>query len=131
MKISFFLPTLKFGGIEANSIRLASSFVDAGYDIDLVVGNVNGEYANRLDERINVVKLNKSKLLQMRKPLIKYLKDHNPDIIYTGGEGANILVLLVKKFAPKTKVIISIRTQLSVEYRETKSLRKKVLYPFL
>lgn len=128
MKISFFLPTLKFGGIEANTIRLATSFIDSGYEIDLVVGNADGEYLKRLDKRINLINIKETKLIGMLIPLIKYLKKNQPDIIYTGGEGANIVVSIANLFAPKTKTIISIRTQLSIEYKEMSNKAKKIIF---
>ena len=43
-KISFFFPSLNFGGIEANTIRLAKAFLREGYLVDLVVSTSQGHY---------------------------------------------------------------------------------------
>lgn len=130
-KICFFLPTLNFGGIEANTIRLANSFVESGYDVDLVIGNVTGEYLNRIDKKINVISINKKTLISMLLPLVRYIKQKKPSVIITGGEGANILLCTTKLFVQKTKIIISIRTNLTNEYKESNSMKKKLLFPFL
>lgn len=130
-KICFFLPTLNFGGIEANTIRLAKSFIKCGYEVDLVVGNANGEYKKRIDNEINIISLNKKTLVTMLIPLKKYIKKKKPQVVITGGEGANILLSFIKILLPKAKIIISIRTNLTVEYDESSNIKKKLLYPFI
>lgn len=131
MKIAFFLPTLNFGGIEANSIRLANSLLESKYDVEFVLGIAEGEYLDRLNRSFKVINFKEKSSIKMIKPLAKYMRENNPDIVYTGGEGANIIVMIAKFFSPKTKVIISIRTNLTTEYKESQYRRKKILYPLL
>lgn len=128
--ISFFLLSLNFGGIEANTIRLANSFCKSGYKVDLVVGHSGGDYQKRVDNGINIVNLKKKSLIKMALPLLRYLRKNKPKVIITGGEGANILLGIMKKLMPSQKVIISIRTNLSTEYRESNNRKKKLLFPF-
>lgn len=131
MKIAFFLPALSFGGIEANTIRLAKSFIEKGYDIELLLGRAQGEYLERIDKSLKVINFNKKRSIGMIYSLVRYMKKEKPDIVYTGGEQANIILMLAKLLSPKTKVIISIRTNLTVEYKETERIIKKKLYPLL
>lgn len=130
-RVSFFLPSLSFGGIEANTIRLVQSLQNSGYKVDLVIGKEGGEYEKRIGEDVNTIFLKQKSLMGMLLPLIRYVKENKPDVLITGGEGANILLAIVKMLLPKTKVIISIRTNLSTEYKETKNKKKSIIFPIL
>lgn len=131
MKIAFFLPALNFGGIEANTIRLAKSFIEKGYDIELLLGRAQGEYLERIDKSLKIINFNKRRSIGMIYSLARYMWKENPDIVYTGGEQANIILMLAKILSPKTKVIISIRTNLTIEYKESERKFKKKIYPLL
>lgn len=128
-KVSFFLPTLNFGGIEANTIRLANAFSKKGYDVDLLVARAEGDYIDRIPEYIKVVNFHKNKVYTTIPQLIKYIRRVKPEAIIAGGEAPNIVLILSKllSFQSQTKTIVSIRTHLSTELKHTKNLNKRIL----
>ena len=55
-KITFLISTLSGGGAEGVCVGIANSFVDNGWDVDLVVLNLKNEaYLNRLSKKVNLI----------------------------------------------------------------------------
>lgn len=137
-KVSFFIPTLNAGGIEANTIRLAKGFIKDGFQVDLLVANSNGEYKERVSNEVNIIDFKCNKIIKTLPKLIRYIKTEKPSVLISASEGANIVTSISRFFLRRysTKIIISIRTHLSTEYSETNSKMKrffpmisKVFYP--
>lgn len=128
-KVAFFIPTLNFGGIEANTIRLAKAFIKQGYDVDLLVVRLEGDYIERLPSEINVIDLSCAKVYKAIPFLKRYINLHKPDAIISGGEAPNIVLIISKllTFKNKAKIVVSIRTHLSTELRKTNSINLKIL----
>ncbi|KIO70371.1 glycosyltransferase [Caldibacillus thermoamylovorans] len=128
-KISFFIPTLSAGGIEANTIRLAKGFLRDGYQVDLVVSNSQGDYKERIPSEISIIDFDCKGIISTLPKLINYIKAKKPSVLISASEGANIVASISKLFVRKTltKIIISIRTHLTTEYKETSSKKKRLL----
>jgi len=128
-KIAFFIPSLNFGGIEANTIRLATAFSKVGYDVDLIVGRAEGDYVDRVPSEINIVDFNRNKVYLTIPQLIRYMKISSPNVIISGGEAPNITLIIAKilTLGTKTKIIVSIRTHLSTELKNSKNINKKIM----
>jgi len=107
--IAIFLPSLVGGGAERVMVNLAEGFVERGYRVDMVLAKAEGPYLKSLPKAINVVDLEtKSVVLSMNK-LIKYLKEHEPDTLYTALGHTNLTAVLARNIAKvATKVIISV-----------------------
>lgn len=131
-RISFFIPSLSFGGIEANTIRLAKAFYNEGNIVDIVVVNSKNDYKERIPNGINIVDLDCDKLIFSLPKIIKYIKEKKPIALISASEGVNIITAIAKQFVKNTptKIIISVRTHLSTEYKESNS-RIKRIFPIL
>ena len=58
-KITFLISTLSGGGAEGVCVGIANTFVENGWQVNLVVLNLNNEaYLNRLSNKVNLVVLN-------------------------------------------------------------------------
>ncbi|MGP4105990.1 glycosyltransferase [Virgibacillus sp. L01] len=128
-KVAFFIPSLNFGGIEANTIRLATAFSKNGYDVDLIVGRAQGGYIDRIPSNINIIDFKRDKVYKTIPQLNKYMRSAKPDAVISGGEAPNITLIIAKMLTLKvnTKIIVSIRTHLTTELRRTRIFNKKVL----
>lgn len=131
-KISFIIPSLSLGGIEVNTIRLAKAFYENGYLVDIVTVNSKNDYQEMIPNGIKIVNLNCRKLLLALPKIINYVKKEKPIALISASEGLNIITAMSKQFVKKipTKIIISIRTHLSTEYKETNRKIKKI-FPIL
>ncbi|MGM0843665.1 MAG: glycosyltransferase [Bacillota bacterium] len=130
--VCFFIPTLGFGGIEANTIRLAKAFVNDNYNVEIIVSNLkNDDYLLRVPSEVKIIDLKCSKIFNCLPNLIRYVNKRKPKALISASEGANIVAAFAKLFIREhTKVIISIRTHLSTEYKHI-SNKKKKLFPML
>jgi len=59
--ISFFLYSLRGGGIPRVMTNLANEFAERGLDVDFVLGEAAGPYLSNLSQKVNVVELGASR----------------------------------------------------------------------
>lgn len=132
-KISFFIPSLNAGGIEANTIRLAKAFLREGYLVDLVVSTSQGHYRERVPDQIKIIDLKCNRIFKTLPKLINYIRKEKPSVVISASEGANIVASICKSFIKNTstKVIISIRTHLTTEYKKNSNKKNKFIMPLL
>lgn len=132
-RVSFFISDLGLGGIEANTIRLANEFLSSGYYVDIVVVNLTKkDYKDRVSSGVNITNFNKKSVFHTLPSLIKYIKKRRPSCVISAGEGVNIISSISKLFVrKKTKIVLSIRTHLSSEYKYTDNSLKKLVFPFV
>ncbi len=139
MHLAFIIPDVRGGGAQKMMINLANEFVAQGHQLDLILINKAGSYADLIDPRVNIVNLKKSRTLFSILDLASYLRKNNPDIILSALFHVNLAVILAKGLSlrSKTKVILSERNHLSLRLSEM-SLGKRwalkfavrFLYPF-
>ena len=115
-KICFFTPSLNIGGVEKVFLTYSEGLIKLGYDVSYVTTHLKGDLLKDLPISLNAVFLNSGKLRRSLIPLAKYLKQNTPDVLITGGDLPNaILILIVKFFNIKTKLIISQHNYKNVE----------------
>lgn len=56
-RIAFFLPSLRAGGVEKNTLRLARALAERGYAVDIALTSLDGEYRESVPESVNLVEL--------------------------------------------------------------------------
>lgn len=95
MKIIVWVYRLGGGGAERVMTNLASSFADAGHDIEVCVHGVDNPYAAELSGKANLHTLTSSPLVQklhLRTPLsflrlLFFIRRYKPDVVFTTGAG--------------------------------------------
>lgn len=99
MRIAVFIPTLRGAGAERVVINLCNGFIDAGYKVDLVVGLLDGAFAeNKLwSEEVQLYALGVQRIRYAFIPLIKYLRSSQADVLVSHLTRNNLLVLLLIK----------------------------------
>ncbi len=126
--IAFFLPSLNIGGIEQVFICYANNLVAKGYQVDFVLCKQEGKLMECLSDSVGIVSLGDIQLRKALLPLRRYLKRNAPDMIITGGDCPNLLLILSSIFiSVRTKIIISQHNYYDIEARRSVGFFSKVL----
>ena len=114
-KIAFFTPSLKIGGIERVFLTYAECLINKGYDVFYVTCNNEIEMGSILPE-INIVTVGNTRLRKSLFSIARYFRKNDFDIIITGGDIPNlILILIFKLYKIKSKLIISHHNYFNIE----------------
>lgn len=114
IQIIFVLPTLFAGGSERIFSFLAQNINKAQFDATLLVIGKSSESAYDI-EGINVIFLEKSRVLNGAPLLFKYLKKVKPDIVLSVISHLNTLMAYTSIFFPKIKFIARESTVIGVD----------------
>lgn len=127
--ISFFMPSFNIGGVEKVLITYANELVKQGYQVDFVVCQNQGKLLPFVDNKINIISLNK-KLRTSFFSLLRYLRTKKPDILISGPDFPNFIAILTTILSQnKTRLFI---TQHNFFNKESKALGiHGKLLPFL
>ena len=106
-KITILISSLSGGGAEGVSVNIANSFAEDGWQVDLVVLHLkNATYLDRVLDKVNLVVLNVNNARYSTFPLMKYIRNKKPDIIFVFNyELAALLVIIRTITRFKTKII--------------------------
>lgn len=107
-KIIFFIANFKPGGAEAVTINIANEIAHVGYQCILLVLNTDGPFASRVSKDVKVVSLGARRAIYALPKLILYLRETNPDIIFSSLDHINFLVIAAKFIGSiKTRVFVT------------------------
>ncbi len=122
-----FIPSLKGGGAERVSSKIASRLDPKLFDTILVVGKKEGEYVSALPANLAVRDLNKAHMRGCIIPLAFLFCREKPDVVISFMHHSNIAVLLAKalSFSP-VKVITAERNVMEYVYEHV----PKIVLPF-
>ena len=106
-KISLIINSLAGGGAEGVCVSVANSFANNGYEVDLIILNLNNEvYLDRLSKKVNLIVLQVNHARYSFLPLLKYLIRNKPEkILVFSYELSAVLVILRLLFRIKIKII--------------------------
>ena len=129
--IAFFLPNLYGGGAEKVSVNLLKGMVEReDLILDLVLGTAEGSFLEQVPEKVNIVHLKSPRVTSAFIPLIKYLRNNQPDALLSHLGHANVIAILAKKIAEvKTNLVVVEHNTLSVT--DGPSLRAKIVPWFM
>ena len=119
-KITFMISSLTGGGAENVCINIANSFVHNGWQVDLVVLNLNNQaYLHRLSKKINLIVLKINHARNSFLPLIKYLhRDKIKTVLVFNHELSVILVIIRAILRLKIKIISRNISLMSVKIKQ-------------
>jgi len=127
LKISFFLPHLKIGGVERSFFILAKTLEKRGHSVNIITLG-KASYIEDSSFSVPIVNLKKSKVTTSIFPLTNYLSKNNIDIVISAQYYANIGILVAQKFlSQKPKIIITERTHLKESLKELNILKRSFL----
>ena len=124
-KITLFIPSLHGGGAEKVFVNLANGFIKKNKKVDLILAKQEGPYLKDLSEKVNIINLNKKRVLFTLLPLIQYLNREKPDILISALSHANIITLIANYFINnKIKVIVTEHNPISIKNNQLFFLKK-------
>jgi glycosyltransferase involved in cell wall biosynthesis len=126
-----YLPDLAGGGIERLCLYLAPAFADAGYDVTFVLQRATGELMDCVPAGVRVVAMNASRTITTLVPLIRFLRQKRPDILFSGHGHNNILAIWARALSgTRTHLIVSEHNAVSGKNTIHRPIKYKIL-PFL
>jgi glycosyltransferase involved in cell wall biosynthesis len=130
-KLAILLYAVFGGGAEQTMLKLAGGIAARGYDVDLVLAQVEGELLNKIPESVRVVNLNSKRVLTSLTALVRYLRRERPAALLSVLH-YNIVALWARALARvPTRVVVSERNMLSWEVRNFSSDLRWRLMPLL
>ena len=105
-RITFFLGELGLGGVERVLLTYANELAKREFDVTFVVAKREGAIENDLSSNVNLIRFGELRVRKAWGKLWKYIHHNKPDYIITGGDAANIMVIVASLFS-STKTIIS------------------------
>jgi len=108
INVTIALKNLEGGGAEKIMLTLAEGLADAGFQVELVLFQKQGELVNQIPQGMPVVSFEKSQARHAIVPLARYLSVRRPDVLLTTLRHTALTVALARKLArsPVTKLII-------------------------
>lgn len=133
-KITFLISSLAGGGAEGVCVNVANGLAEKGWQVDLVVLNLNNaSYLDRVSAKINLIDLNVKNARYSFGPLQRYLRKNKVrKVLVFVNELAVLLVLIRKVFFLDFKVIARNINTFSQKVLYAKGTwRKRVVLPML
>lgn len=125
--IAIFLMDLGGGGAERVMINLGQGFAEGNLKVDLVLVKAEGPYLPQLDPQINVIALDKPRLIFSLPSLVNYLKQKQPKILLSALEDTNFVALVARKLAGvSTQVAVTVHNHLSRESKNSTQLKRRL-----
>ena len=127
--IALFMPNLRTGGAERAMVYLAQGFYTAGIETDFVLVKADGQFLTHLPRQIKIVDLNLRSTYLSLVPLIGYLRSANPDVVISGLDLTNLMLLFARRICGLPgMVVVSLQNTVSMHPRKR---IKKLLERFL
>jgi len=111
--IAIYLPSLLGGGAERVMVGVANGLAGRGHDVDLVLVKAKGPYLPEVSGRVNVIDLDRSRVITSLWPLIRYLKRKRPDAMLSALFHSNLVAIMAWLLAGvTTRIVVSERNSL-------------------
>ena len=110
--------------------NIAEELTFLNKNVELVLANRKGEYLEQVNSNIVITDFGTSNPTAVFFSLVNYIYKKRPSVIVSAMTNPNCLCILSSVLFPKTKVIISERTALSIQSKELKRYTEKIK-PFL
>lgn len=108
--IAIFVPSFLGGGVERMMVYLANYLVSRGYNIDYIVIKNYGPYKELLSDKVNLINLDKKRVLFSFFDLSIYLRKNKPDVLLSVMNYVNLIIFFANTISfTNTKHIISER----------------------
>jgi len=121
------MPTLFGAGGQRSMINLAHGIADNGYNVDMVLAQMEGEFLSDLRKSVNVVDLKASRALTSLPALVRYLKKEQPDAMLSVFGYVNIVAIWAWRLAAvSTKLFVNEQNTVSQEASNASTWRQRI-----
>jgi len=110
-------------------VSLANAFAARGYSTNLVLASATGPYLQSVTGNVTVIDLQSSRVMKAVLPLARYLRQKQPIALLSAMTHANVAAILAHMLAlVSTRLVISERTTISMEFKRFKALSSRFIY---
>lgn len=93
-KISIILPSLRGGGAERSMLTLANELAEQNYRVDLILVKKEGAYVDDVYHEVNLIDLNRSRVIKSIFSLRSYISNNKPDILISAMAHVNVVSVI-------------------------------------
>lgn len=112
--IALYAPSLEGGGAERVMVMLANSFATSGHRVDLVLAKATGPYLAEVADTVQVVDLQRSRVLTSLLPLRHYMQRARPEVMLSALNHSNIIAILARMLSrTPLRLVVSEHNSLS------------------
>jgi len=97
LTVSCFLPSLAGGGAERITVNLLQALQDFPVQLELVLADESGPYLGDVPATVPIVSLDTKHVRRAIRPLARYLKERQPDVLMSHLSHANLAAVLARK----------------------------------
>ena len=127
-RLAIFVPSMRLGGAERATVKLARGMEELGYAIDLVLARAEGPHMDEIPESMSVVDLGASRVLASLPGLVRYLRRVRPRAMLSVMCNANIVALWARRLARvPERVVVSERNVLSIAAQSAPNYRGRLM----
>lgn len=125
MHIALLLSDMRGGGAQKMVINLGNWLSRNGHQVDLISICPNNDYSNYLYEGVNLIQLNKSRAIKSIWALSRYIKNNNPQILFTALFHVNLIAIISKIISgnQNPKLFISERNNISSRLKHLPAIK--------
>ena len=105
MKIAVVTPLYAIAGVPLAQVRFARALAQRGHDVDLVIGHIKEGYEFTPPGEVNCLIFGSMNVRTMLLPLVSYLKNTLPDVVFSAEDHLNAIVTLAKVLSGSTAKI--------------------------
>ena len=94
LKIGVLTARFAISGVPLAQLRFSRALAASGHHVDFLIGLVNPGYEIPKSDAVNVVVLNKPRVIGMVITLVRYFRETKPDVVFSAGDHLNAVVLM-------------------------------------
>jgi glycosyltransferase involved in cell wall biosynthesis len=130
-KITFFMDALHGGGAEKVVVNLLKGLAQRDeFDLDLVLATLEGPYLDQVPPEVQIIDLNKGRVITAILPLMNYLKKNRPWALIGNMGHVNIVASMARELAQiQTRLLLVEHNNLSAN--KSNLLRAKLVPSFM
>jgi glycosyltransferase involved in cell wall biosynthesis len=109
--IACFLPDLICGGAERVVVNLIRALVHRGISVDLVLTKAIGNLLDEVPAEVRVVDLHTRRMKASIRPLSRYLRSEQPDVLLSALDHTNLCAVLARRLSgARTKLVLAVHS---------------------
>jgi glycosyltransferase involved in cell wall biosynthesis len=107
-RLALLIPSLRGGGAEISSVRLANCLAGRGLSVDLVVLRASGPWLEKIDRAVGLVDLRALRARRGLPALVRYLRRTRPTALVAGPVNVGVLAIAARRLSRVATRIVAV-----------------------